>query len=186
MNPLAFVDDWGVLRDGSVALIRGEDFRVDWVSPSLRESASPAMAFPWTTLTAATKRAIVDSTNAALDSVRARAELSMTKRGAMPSSASQLPSRLLKSLDPEELPDRRPAFRRGSVQTDPDGRLWIQVGMEPGTGGPIYFVINRAGAVVDRVQLPRGRTLVGFGRGSTVYLGSVGQSGGLLERASLR
>jgi hypothetical protein len=38
------------------------------------------------------------------------------------------------------------------------------------TTGTIYDVVDRKGELVDRVQLPAGRTLMGFGPGGVVYL----------------
>ena len=34
----------------------------------------------------------------------------------------------------------------------------------------VYDVTDRTGALIDRVQLPAGRTLVGFGPGGIVYV----------------
>jgi len=74
-----------------------------------------------------------------------------------------------------DLPDYLPAVERGtgSYRADADNRLWIRpkpAAGAPRTGGPVYDVVDRTGALVDRVQLPVGRTLVGFGRGGAVYL----------------
>jgi hypothetical protein len=37
-------------------------------------------------------------------------------------------------------------------------------------GIPVYNVVNRKGDLIDRVQLPKNRVLVGFGPGGVVYL----------------
>jgi hypothetical protein len=34
----------------------------------------------------------------------------------------------------------------------------------------VYDVVNRQGELVDKVELPQGRTLIGFGPGGIVYL----------------
>jgi hypothetical protein len=69
-----------------------------------------------------------------------------------------------------ELPDYRPAFSSGAALGDLEGNLWIRTTSPVGNEGPIYFVIDRKGEVIDRVQLPQGRQLAGFGRNGVLYL----------------
>jgi hypothetical protein len=70
-----------------------------------------------------------------------------------------------------ELPDYKPPFFGGSVRADTDGNLWIRtIPTKAIPGGPVYDVINKKGELVERVQVPENRTLVGFGAGGTVYL----------------
>jgi hypothetical protein len=83
-----------------------------------------------------------------------------------------------------ELPDYRPAFANGSVRADAEGKLWVRViPTKPLTGGPEYDVIDRGGKLVDRVTLPRGTTIAGFGTGGIVYLGVRDQAGVHVVRA---
>ena len=51
--------------------------------------------------------------------------------------------------------------------------------------GPVYELVNRAGVLFDRVQLPGGTTLVGFGPG-VVYLSARTGAGVSLARARIR
>jgi hypothetical protein len=69
------------------------------------------------------------------------------------------------------LPDFRPPFATGAVRADADGNLWIRT-IPPRRipGGPVYDIVNRAGVLVDRLQLPAGYQIVGFGKGKVVYL----------------
>jgi hypothetical protein len=48
---------------------------------------------------------------------------------------------------------------------------------------PVYNVINRKGELIDRVQLPANRVLVGFGEGGVVYLAVRDGSTAHLEKA---
>jgi hypothetical protein len=73
-------------------------------------------------------------------------------------------------VNPSELPDYRPPFTAGSSLGDLDGNLWVRTTLPVGEHGPIYYVIDRAFTVVDRVQLPQGRTIAGFGSGGVIYL----------------
>ena len=53
-------------------------------------------------------------------------------------------------------------------------------------GGPVYDVINRKGEIVERVQIPVGRSIVGFGPGGAVYLLNRDGATSTLEKASVR
>jgi hypothetical protein len=85
-----------------------------------------------------------------------------------------------------ELPDYKPPFFAGSVRADVDGKLWVRtIPTTAIAGGPVYDVIDSAGALVERVQLPENRTIVGFGKGF-VYMVHRDGTTATLEKASLR
>jgi hypothetical protein len=86
-------------------------------------------------------------------------------------------------VSPSELPDYRPAFTTGAVRGDADGNLWVRTSASrPGAPGVIYDVINRRGELIDRVQLPASRTVVGFGKGGIVYMLARDTNGSWIER----
>ena len=86
-----------------------------------------------------------------------------------------------------DLPDYRPPFTSGSVRADADGNLWIRTApAKPVPGGPVYDVVSRSGELVDRLQLPPGYGLAGFGKGRVVYLSMRDQQGVHLARVRLR
>jgi hypothetical protein len=90
-------------------------------------------------------------------------------------------------LAPKELPDFRPPFNANAVRADLDGNLWIRTNPPaPIPGGPVYDVVSRRGELVDRLQLPPGYTLVGFGRGKVVFLSMRDASGVHLARVRLK
>lgn len=85
-----------------------------------------------------------------------------------------------------ELPDYAPPFAAGSALGDADGNLWIRT-TNVYDGGSVYDVVNGDGKLVDRVLLPPGRVIAGFGRGGAVYMGvRVNETGVRLEKATLR
>ncbi len=93
----------------------------------------------------------------------------------------------LNYVAPSELPDYKPPFFAGQMRADADGNLWIRtIPTKAIPGGPVYDVVNRRGELVDRVQIPEGRTIVGFGSGGSVYLASRDNTTVTLERAKLR
>jgi hypothetical protein len=71
---------------------------------------------------------------------------------------------LVKRATLGDVPDYWPAFDRGGVHPDAQGNLWIQTTAMV-AGRPVYDVVNRQGALVDRVQLPSFRAIAGFGPG---------------------
>jgi hypothetical protein len=90
-------------------------------------------------------------------------------------------------VEPSELPDYQPAFTTGSVRADREGKLWVRI-FSPlqSNAGPEYDVIDRTGKLVDRVALPSGTTIAGFGPDGTVYLGVRDASGTHITRAHER
>jgi hypothetical protein len=88
----------------------------------------------------------------------------------------------------QELPDYRPPFAQGAVRPDADGNLWIRT--IPVKGGPaapaVYDLVNRRGELFDRLQLPPGYTLLGFGAGRVVYLSMRDANGIHVARVRLK
>jgi hypothetical protein len=84
-----------------------------------------------------------------------------------------------------DLPDYRPAFGQGgAVKADLDGNVWIRTSARRAgsIGGAIYDVVNRKGEIVDRVQVPAGRSIIGFGKGGVVYMTARDDKGTWIER----
>ena len=91
-------------------------------------------------------------------------------------------------IEPEELPDYRPPFPSGgAVRADMEGNLWIRINLtRPVPGGPVYDIVSRQGELVNRIQLPVGYSVVGFGRGKVVFLSMRDPAGIHLARVRLR
>jgi hypothetical protein len=65
MNPLPIVDDFAVLPDGTLAMVRGSDYHVDFYAPDGTKTSSPKIVFDWQRLTDDDKVAFIDSVKAA-------------------------------------------------------------------------------------------------------------------------
>lgn len=86
-----------------------------------------------------------------------------------------------------DVPDYKPPIAPTSTRADADGNLWVRtIPMRPTPGGPIYDIINAQGEMFDRVQLPQGFTLAGFGPGRVVYLANRDAAGLRLSRVRLK
>jgi len=219
-NPLPVIDDWAVLSDGSVAFLRGRDYHVDFVRADGSKSTAPKIPFEWQRLTDEDKVAFIDSVKAARARLAASNLGAPTPAGAPAGAPSGPPSdgggtRIVIQTDggpgpgragasggfnsqaqvnfvsPSELPDYKPPFFANSVRADASGNIWVRtIPTRQLPGGPVYDVINNDGKLVDRVQVPVGRTILGFGADGSVYLVTRDTSGATptmtLERARVR
>lgn len=72
INPMQVVDDYAVLSDGSVAIVRGRDYHVDWIRADGSIASSGKIPFQWRHLSDSDKVAFIDSTRVAMEKLRAQ------------------------------------------------------------------------------------------------------------------
>jgi len=240
INPLPVIDDWGILADGTVAVVRGRDYHIDWITPDKSITSSTKIPFEWERLSDTAKVAFVDSTRKAFEAARASGNMAGTFGGMLggaptirigggdgppgapgargtPGAAQDVPARgaattttvtaggtatvttggpgagnpmggqqiQINFVDPAELPDYKPAFQPNATRVDAEGNLWIRTTQNE-KGWPVYNVVNRKGELIDRVQLPAGRVIAGFGSGGHIYLGYREGDVARLEKARVR
>jgi hypothetical protein len=214
INPLPVVDDWAVLANGSIAVVRGQDYHVDIFSADGKKTSATKMPFEWQRLSDEDKVAFIDSVKAARERMIAQQESGAPVPGggvappgagvqtqvmvfggpaggggggAAPAAAGAPRAGRVSFVEPSELPDYKPPFFAGSLRADADGNVWIRtIPTKAIPGGPVYDVVNGKGELVDRVQIPAGRTIVGFGAGGVVYLNAREKDANYLERARVR
>lgn len=91
--------------------------------------------------------------------------------GGGPVRAPQVSAPKINVVSPSQLPDYQPPFFATSTRADADGNLWVlTIPTKPQPAGSVYDVINGKGEVTERVLIPEGRTVLGFGPGGVVYL----------------
>lgn len=203
LNPMPVVDEWAVLADGSIAVVRGQDYHVDFIHADGTASSSPKISFDWQRMTDEDKSAVIDSAKTAIEKARAAGpaaggvsvvgapgERSVVMsfgrgdagRGGRGGNEVSMPPINFVSLN--EMSDYRPAFSQGAAKGDADGNLWIRTSARRAgaIAGPIYDVINAKGELIDRVQVPAGRQIVGFGKGGVVYMEARDDKGSWIER----
>lgn len=181
MNPLPQNDDWALAADGSVAVVRVLDYRVDWFKSDGTVDRSEPLPFDWKRITDDDKAHLVDSLKDAAKVATERAEqLLGGPNGFRPG---------FEPVEPELLPDYYPPLRAGTTLADYEGNLWLLpatstlvspldvlvqgtagVAADSGPPGLVYDVVDRSGKIVERVQIPAGRTVAGFGPDGIVYL----------------
>ena len=182
INPLPVGDEWTLLPDGTVAVVHGQDYHVDWLAMDGRLTSSPKMPFDWKRISFEEKQAMLDSVKRAYDEAKAK------KPPPPPPIPGQtvMPRKPFITVEAKELPDFCPAVRQGQMRADPEGNVWIlpNTSAAASGGGLIYDVVNRQGEIAERVQLPKGRILVGFGANRSIYLSNVmSPTRSALERA---
>ena len=284
VNPLPSTDDWAVLPNGTIAFVRGRDYRIEYLRPDGTMSSSQKLPYEWQHLADEDKQRVVDSVKEAntrqqmsgyvasmirwanvynkpypptfkvsdtfvpqqglmkdwkfppgmkfppnyiygcppgVEPTMTPAPSAATTSTSTPASMPALPQGMnagppgapagIPSCIPQpfivgggiappppqmremnvipaiELPDYRPPIAQGATRADADGNLWIRtIPPKPVPGGPIYDVVNEKGELSDRLQLPPGYTLVGFGKGKVVYLSMRDAKGIHLARVRLR
>ena len=67
LNPMPIVDDWAVLSNGSVAIVRGQDYHVDILKADGTLASATKVPFDWQRLSDEEKVAVIDSAKAALE-----------------------------------------------------------------------------------------------------------------------
>jgi hypothetical protein len=70
-NPLPQGDDWALLPDGTIALVRTRDYHVDFLSPDGKLASAAKVPYPWERLTDSGKVAFIDSARVAIEKQRA-------------------------------------------------------------------------------------------------------------------
>jgi hypothetical protein len=219
INPLPQADDWALLADGTVAVMRVLDYHVDYYRPDGSHVASDKLPFDW-------KRISDDEKTKLVDSLATMAKAASERMGQGGGGGFRMS---FEPISADKLPDYYPPVRQGSSIADRNGNLWVvpttsnlsaqlaqsfmggrgmggpPMGGAPTTGaagaagargaardstrqGPppaammammgamanqpplVYDVISPAGKLVERVKLPGGRQVVGFGPDGLLYV----------------
>jgi len=80
INPLPVVDDWAMMSDGTIAIVRGRDYRVEFIGADGSRTLADKIPFEWQRLSDEDKVAFIDSTRIAME--RTRAEFAARGGGA--------------------------------------------------------------------------------------------------------
>jgi hypothetical protein len=94
----------------------------------------------------------------------------------------------MESVPLSEIPDYYPPIHPRASMPDLDGNLWIlpTTSAQSQHGELVYDVVNVKKGLFERVRMPVGRSIAGFGKGGVVYLQSGDRTNGFyLERAKL-
>lgn len=185
--PLAALDLAVVAPDGRVAIVRGGEYRVDWFQNG-RLTRGPAASAPRIRVTQAEREAFLKSqvrTGSIVTRVQGAPASTSGSASPRASGAIVVPPSALEMPD-ATWPDYKPPFLANGAMSDREGRVWVLRTRAHDDPIPTYDVFDGGGRLVERVVLPKGTRLVGFGVG-TVYLARPDEDELLtVERYSLR
>jgi hypothetical protein len=181
LNPFSMADEWTVLSDGTIAIVRVHDYHIDWIDPDGTKRSSGKMPIDWRRYTDAEKTQRVDSIKKVAD-----AQIKAMTQQAAGAGAPQM--KMDVAIVPDsEFPGFWPPIEPGAVLADVSGNLWIlPTTSVNAANGFTYDVVNRKGEVFQRVQLPKDYVLAGFGPRGVVYLTKTEGTQARLARAVLQ
>jgi len=147
-------DAWAIAPDGRIALVRAENYHVEWIDANGRRAVGPTIPYERVKVTKADQEQWIQARTAGTQMI-------VNGRRMTPPA-----------IDPKDVDwaEFKPPFTTASVT--PDGELWVLASQPASAKGPLYDVFDSRGERVRQVRLPDGRRVVGFGNG-TVYAVSV-------------
>ncbi len=164
-RPLGARDDWAVAPDGSVAVVRADGYRVEWIGPDGRRVLGPTTPIRTGRIGPAEREAWFEHfltgqiSTGIRRSVDGRRDVTFSR-----GTRARVPD----DIDAYDWPERLPPFRIGRTVVSPEGDLWVERhGLEGSL--PIVDIFNRSAEHVGEIELPSGRRVEGFGPG-VVYL----------------
>ena len=147
--PIPTVDDWTLLADGTVAIVRGHDYHIDWAHPDGRVTSTAKMPYDWLRIGPDQKQHLADSINAVY---AARAATSVPRTQSPPGLPGRPDMNAFPpaSFEADSLPDFWPPVRERTVRSDPDGNVWVLPTTSTlADGGLVYDVVDRSGAIIE-------------------------------------
>ncbi len=150
--PFPVIDDWVLMPDGTLAIIRGADLHIDWIAPSGKIRSTLPIAYA--------RQEVTDS-----DKVKFKHQMQLTD------SILTLPRNMLMvQLEPDSFPRFKPPFSTRGARPASDGTIWLPSKIISPAAAEGFAVIGPDGKVREIVHLAKGQQLLGFGRG-VVYVG---------------
>lgn len=157
--PFPTVDEWGLLPDDRLVVLRGADYSMDVVGGAAGRAVHAKV--PWVPV----KVTEQDKEDVRKANARAR-ELTQKAMGeALASSGAPAGTKVpsLRMDDPSDWPDVKPPFGQGALRVAPGGQLWVARLRPAGEQGARYDVLSPAGKLLYVMRFPDKVRLVGFG-----------------------
>jgi hypothetical protein len=149
-------DHWVAGPDGRIAFVWPDPYRVDIIAPDGQVTRGQPISYTRVRVDNALKKQYQEELE------RPRMGLRYNRDGSSNVESMRRPFR-----EPSEWPEFLPPYL-GSAVFAPDSHLWVPRAVAAGKP-PLYDIVDGAGRLVMRVELPARSKLVGFGRGS-LYL----------------
>ncbi len=154
MNPFPPRSLWVVDRDGRVAVVHPEPYRVVLFENTGATHHGPVIPVDPVRVTEEHKERWRE------EMARPRTQVRVVRGGGRSYVTARGPD-----FEPADWPRHLPPFLRDAARFGPDGRLWVQR-TTPADAPPSFDLFDPEGLLVEKVALPRGRRLIGFGKES--------------------
>jgi hypothetical protein len=158
--PLSPRDAWAVSWDGRVAAARSGGYYLEWVDPEGGTVRGADVVYAPVAIGRAEQEAYLD--RSAATGLRISATINNGVRqmafGRGGGGGGDGPD-----INDYDWPDVMPAFAANGVRVTPEGDAWVRRSVSAG-GAAEFDVFGPGGELKERVVLPRGREVVGFGR----------------------
>lgn len=166
------IDDWVMMRDGTLAIIRGADLHIDWIAPNGKRRSTPAIPYA--------KVPVADS-----DKVKFRARLKGIE--GLTDSMPMMPRGMsMAQSEPDSFPAFKPPFSTRGAKAAPDGTIWLPARTISPASQDGFYVVGRDGRVREHVHLMKGQRLLGFGNGVVYVAVNEGPQDNRVARVPLR
>jgi hypothetical protein len=155
--PFPVVDEWGLLPDGRVVIVRGKTYRVDFYDGE--ESTTSRVAYEPVKVTDADKEEYREVLKKTQEAMRKAMGDAAASRG-MPANT---PMPTLQVDDPSEWPAVKPPFTQGALLIAPNGQVWVSRLGVARAKATTWDVLDRTGKLAYRFTVPDKHKLVGIG-----------------------
>jgi hypothetical protein len=152
-SPYAPADVWTVFRDGTVAIARANNYRVDIIQPNGRRIVGRAVPYTPVRIGDAEKQEWRDRMKNATAVIRTTGDGGRASNIAPPNLAQE----------PASWPEVKPPFEARSVFAAPNGDVWVMRTRPARDRIPKLDVFNAQGQLVGNVTLPERHRLVALG-----------------------
>ncbi|MGH7467915.1 MAG: hypothetical protein ACRENP_07995 [Longimicrobiales bacterium] len=149
-SPFDPVDDWTVLPDGRLIIVRTADYHVEIMGSNGQRVVGKSVPFTSFPVTGEDK----ERWRAARRNVRPTF-LGRDGQPIAPPANFQIPEPIW--------PERKPAFASGAARVAPNGEIWVLRNRASSDVTPVFDVFNARGERTGNVTLPARTSLVGFG-----------------------
>lgn len=153
---LVAADAWTVFSDGRVAIVRGGNYSVEFITAEAKTSAPVVVPYDRIKVTEADKTAEMADVKRQLD-----VGLRVIRKTLPPTYTLDV-----EIIPPPSWPAEYPPFATLSVLPAPDGKLWVKRAIPVRLGYERWDVLDRTGKLVARWQLPPKTSIVAVGDGS--------------------
>lgn len=161
-NPLTPLDDWVVLSNGQVAVVRGIGYRVDFYTDRAVKTSGPPAKFEPRPVDADVKTEITEQRARQFGSGTPRTGANGQAAPPPPAAAAELAKQFM-NLEP--WPANVPAFFRGAAIVRANGtssQVWVLRARIRGSEATHYDVFDELGRIVARVQFPANTRIAAF------------------------